>query len=87
MFSHVSVILFTGEEFCLQRGRGVPTGGEGLPLEGGVCLQGGRPAYRGGLPLEPEKRVVCILLECFLVFRCISTIGFPWNALAFYKFC
>ena len=71
MFLHVSVIPSTG-------GGGLPPEG-GLPTEGErVCLQWGgglRTEKRGGLyrpPPKPEKWVVCILLECFLVTQNIS---------------
>ena len=82
MFLHVSVISFTGEEFCLQRGRGLPTGGGGLPLGGGVCLQGeeaclqGRSAPRtrkaGGM--HPTGMLFCISLyqHHWVSVECIS---------------
>ena len=70
------------EGVCLQQERGLPTAGRGLPTE--RCLRTEEvslhrdSAYGGGLPTEGvwsdahppelEERVVCILLECFLIF-------------------
>ena len=61
---------FCIQGFCIQ---GVCIQGEELGRPpwsacGGVCLQGGFAD-----PLESEKRVVCIQVECFLVFQDVYT--------------
>ena len=73
--------VYTGEGVSLQGGLHLGEGSlhpGGTSAYTGVCPQGGRGSasrgvYNGGdlsnpnSPLQLEKRVVCILLECFLV--------------------
>ena len=69
-------VCIQGEGVCIQ-GEGVCIQGEGPASRGrgsasrGVCLRGDGCLHPGGwanpLP-EPQKRVVRILLECFIVF-------------------
>ena len=84
IFSEASVILFTEGGVCLQ-GEGVWLQGRGSAYRGrGVCIGGGvgRPPVA-----EPEKRTVCILLECFLVYHHVNstckTVRNPLGDIAF----
>ena len=60
MFSHLSVILFTGGGLCPGRRGSLSKSKRGrVSVQGGLC--------QGDLPTYSNVRVLCILPECILV--------------------